>query len=123
MLSSGLYDSTSFPWWPLTSFCDTLQHPTPSPSGPHMQDAQGSTAEPERPAAPPSREIASTSDETADKLDAMMELAMQHLDRRWEEGQGSGAWQGLLSAFERLLLPTQRSKFSPSSSSSILLKR
>ncbi len=75
------------------------------------QDTQTSAAEPERPAAEPSREIASTSDETADKLDAMMLLAMQHLDRRWTMGQGHSAWRDMLSAFERLLLPTQRSKF------------
>ena len=55
--------------------------------------------------------MASTSDETADKLDAMMEMVMEHLDRRWDMGQGHSIWRGLLSAFERFLLPTQRSKF------------
>ncbi len=50
-------------------------------------------------------------DEQADKLDAMMELTLAHLQQRAEAGQGAGAWATLLAALDRALLPTQRSKF------------
>lgn len=50
-------------------------------------------------------------DETADKLDSMMELTFGHLQRRAEAGQGGAAWDTLLAAFERCVLLTHRSKF------------
>lgn len=50
-------------------------------------------------------------DETADKLDSMMELTFQHLERRMAAGQGNSAWDTLLGAFERCVLLTHRSKF------------
>ena len=50
-------------------------------------------------------------DETADKLDSMMELTFQHLERRGAAGQLGAAWDTLLGAFERSVLLTHRSKF------------
>ncbi|PRW34096.1 RNA polymerase I-specific transcription initiation factor RRN3-like [Chlorella sorokiniana] len=50
-------------------------------------------------------------DETADKLDSMMELTFQHLERRGAAGQLGTAWDTLLGAFERSVLLTHRSKF------------
>ena len=50
-------------------------------------------------------------DETADKLDSMMELTFAHLQRRHEAGQLGAAWDTLLAAFERCVLLTHRSKF------------
>lgn len=51
-------------------------------------------------------------DETADKLDSMMELTFGHLERRAAAGQLPGtAWDTLLSSFERCVLLTHRSKF------------
>ncbi|KAL4436668.1 hypothetical protein ABPG75_003807 [Micractinium tetrahymenae] len=50
-------------------------------------------------------------DDTADKLDSMMELTFAHLARRAEAGQGAAAWDTLLAAFERCVLLTHRSKF------------
>lgn len=50
-------------------------------------------------------------DETADKLDSLMELTFGHLQRRAEAGQGGAAWDTLLAAFERCVLLTHRSKF------------
>ncbi len=50
-------------------------------------------------------------DETADKLDSMMELTFGHLASRHAAGQMPGAWSTLLNAFERCVLLTHRSKF------------
>jgi RNA polymerase I-specific transcription initiation factor RRN3 len=50
-------------------------------------------------------------DETADKLDSMMELLLSHLGRRFASGQGSAAWDTVLGHFERCVLHTHRSKF------------
>ena len=50
-------------------------------------------------------------DETADKLDSLMELTFQHLQRRQAAGQLGAAWDTLLGAFERCVLLTHRSKF------------
>ncbi|KAK9817200.1 hypothetical protein WJX72_010975 [[Myrmecia] bisecta] len=50
-------------------------------------------------------------DETADKLDSMMELTLEHLQRRCQAGQLGQTWRSLLVAFERAMLPTHRSKF------------
>ena len=50
-------------------------------------------------------------DETADKLDSMMELTFGHLERRAAAGHGAPAWDTLLAAFERSVLLTHRSKF------------
>ena len=47
----------------------------------------------------------------ADKLDSMMELTLEHLQRRTAAGQGAAAWDTLLGAFERCVLLTHRSKF------------
>lgn len=50
-------------------------------------------------------------DETADKLDSLMELTMEHLTRRVAAGQLAEAWDTLGTAFERSVLHTHRSKF------------
>jgi len=50
-------------------------------------------------------------DETADKLDSLMELTMEHLGRRVAAGQLPAAWDTLGTAFERTVLHTHRSKF------------
>ena len=50
-------------------------------------------------------------DETADKLDSLMELTLEHLSRRQAAGQLLPAWDTLLAAFERSVLLTHRSKF------------
>jgi len=60
--------------------------------------------------------VASTSDrspidETADCLDSLMELTFDHLLWRGNAGQQQRAWAVMLSAFERTLLHTYRSKF------------
>ena len=60
--------------------------------------------------------VASTShrrsiDETADSLDSLMELTFDHLVWRCQAGQLQRAWAVMLSAFERTLLHTYRSKF------------
>ena len=60
--------------------------------------------------------VASTShsspiDETADSLDSLMELTFDHLVWRCEAGQLQRTWAVMLSAFERTLLHTYRSKF------------
>lgn len=50
-------------------------------------------------------------DEQAAKLDAMMEVTLEHLHSRVASGTAAAAWSTLLAALERTLLPTQRSKF------------
>jgi hypothetical protein len=50
-------------------------------------------------------------DEQAAKLDAMMELTLEHLKSRVTADTAAAAWSTLLAALERTLLPTQRSKF------------
>ena len=50
-------------------------------------------------------------DETADKLDSMMELTLQHLSRRMMAGQLLLVWETLLASFDRTVLHTHRSKF------------
>lgn len=50
-------------------------------------------------------------DETADKLDSMMEMTMEHLERRVVSGQLPATWDTTLGAFERTILHTHRSKF------------
>jgi len=50
-------------------------------------------------------------DETADKLDSMMEMTMEHLERRVISGQLPATWDTTLGAFERTILHTHRSKF------------
>ena len=50
-------------------------------------------------------------DETADKLDSMMEMVMEHLQRRIAAGQLPSTWDTALAAFERTILHTHRSKF------------
>ena len=60
--------------------------------------------------------VASTSDrspidETADSLDSLMEMTFDHLEWRCKAGQLHRAWAVMLSAFERTLLHTYRSKF------------
>lgn len=60
--------------------------------------------------------VASTSqsspiDDTADSLDSLMELTFDHLVWRCEAGQLQRTWAVMLSAFERTLLHTYRSKF------------
>jgi len=49
--------------------------------------------------------------ETAEKLDALMELVFKHLEHRCEQGQLSGAWTTLLHTFGQSILDTHRSKF------------
>ena len=60
--------------------------------------------------------VASTShkssiDETADSLDSLMELTFDHIMWRCNVGQLQRTWAVMLSAFERTLLHTYRSKF------------
>lgn len=60
--------------------------------------------------------VASTShsspiDETADSLDSLMEQTFDHLVWRCEAGQLQRTWAVMLSAFERTVLHTYRSKF------------
>lgn len=51
-------------------------------------------------------------DETANKLDSMMELMFAHLQRRAEQAGGmQQLWDTLLGIFERTILNTHRSKF------------
>ncbi|KXZ57030.1 hypothetical protein GPECTOR_1g930 [Gonium pectorale] len=50
-------------------------------------------------------------DEMANKMDSMMELAFEHLNRRLAAGDLRQLWDTLLSAFERTILNTHRSKF------------
>jgi RNA polymerase I-specific transcription initiation factor RRN3 len=50
-------------------------------------------------------------DETADKLDSMMEMTMEYLERRVVSGQLPATWDTTLGAFERTILHTHRSKF------------
>lgn len=50
-------------------------------------------------------------DETADKLDSMMELTLGHLNRRLAAGQLLLVWNTILAAFDRTVLHTHRSKF------------
>ncbi|KAG2436969.1 hypothetical protein HXX76_006484 [Chlamydomonas incerta] len=50
-------------------------------------------------------------DEMANKLDSMMELAFEHLGKRIAAGELRQLWDTLLSAFERSILNTHRSKF------------
>lgn len=74
----------------------------PTPSRPRTAPAAGVLADAAgRPAV----------DETADKLDSMMELTFAHLERRAAGGQLGAAWDTLLAAFERSVLLTHRSKF------------
>ena len=60
--------------------------------------------------------VASTSDrspidETADSLDSLMEMTFDHFEWRCKVGQLHRTWAIMLSAFERTLLHTYRSKF------------
>lgn len=50
-------------------------------------------------------------DVTADKLDSMMELTMQHLQRRVSAGQLGSVWQTMLRVFEARLIHAHRCKF------------
>eukprot|EP00879_Flechtneria_rotunda_P027592 GHRR01029563.1.p1 GENE.GHRR01029563.1~~GHRR01029563.1.p1 ORF type:complete len:775 (+),score=300.41 GHRR01029563.1:409-2733(+) len=50
-------------------------------------------------------------DETADKLDSLMEMTFEHLQRRVNAGQLGAVWQTMLMAFERTLLHAYRCKF------------
>jgi RNA polymerase I-specific transcription initiation factor RRN3 len=50
-------------------------------------------------------------DVTADKLDSMMELTMQHLQKRVEAGQLGSVWQTMLRVFEARLIHAHRCKF------------
>ncbi|KAF6257096.1 RNA polymerase I-specific transcription initiation factor RRN3-domain-containing protein [Scenedesmus sp. NREL 46B-D3] len=50
-------------------------------------------------------------DETADKLDSLMEMTFTHLQWRVDSGQLGAAWQTMLTAFERTLLHAHRCKF------------
>ncbi|GFR40492.1 hypothetical protein Agub_g1060 [Astrephomene gubernaculifera] len=50
-------------------------------------------------------------DEMANKMDSMMELAFEHLGKRIAAGELRRLWDTLLSAFERTVLNTHRSKF------------
>jgi RNA polymerase I-specific transcription initiation factor RRN3 len=50
-------------------------------------------------------------DETADKLDSLMEMTFTHLQWRVEAGQLGAVWQTMLTAFERTLLHAHRCKF------------
>lgn len=52
-------------------------------------------------------------DETANKLDSMMDLTFAHLQRRLMEPNGLPLlWDAMLPIFERTILSTHRSKFS-----------
>ena len=53
----------------------------------------------------------SAHDETADKLDSLMELVFAHLARRVAAGQLPATWSTTLQAFERFVLHAHRSKF------------
>ena len=53
----------------------------------------------------------STSDETADKLDSVMELLFQFLKEEFDKGNGAKMRYTLLGIFSQLLLPAHRSKF------------
>eukprot|EP00775_Hariotina_reticulata_P003857 gene3857-4114_t len=50
-------------------------------------------------------------DETADKLDSLMEMTFEHLQWRVNAGQLGSAWQTMLLSFERTLLHAHRCKF------------
>ncbi|EFJ48520.1 hypothetical protein VOLCADRAFT_120872 [Volvox carteri f. nagariensis] len=50
-------------------------------------------------------------DEMANKMDSMMELAFEHLQKRIAAGELRQLWDTLLSCFERTILNTHRSKF------------
>lgn len=50
-------------------------------------------------------------DEAANKLDSLMELIFEHLEKRIAAGQLGPCWQTALSFFERTLLHAHRSKF------------
>jgi RNA polymerase I-specific transcription initiation factor RRN3 len=50
-------------------------------------------------------------DETADKLDSLMEMTFIHLQWRVDAGQLGAVWQTMLTAFERTLLHAHRCKF------------
>jgi len=49
--------------------------------------------------------------ETADKMDSLMELTLEHLRRRISKGELQHVWKSLLEAFEGIVLQTHRSKF------------
>jgi RNA polymerase I-specific transcription initiation factor RRN3 len=73
------------------------------------QSGGGTTTTAPAAAAPENAVIAV--DETADKLDSMMEMTMEHLERRVVAGQLPATWDTTLGAFERTILHTHRSKF------------
>lgn len=50
-------------------------------------------------------------DETADKMDSLMELTLQHLKHRISRGELQHVWKSLLDAFDSIILQTHRSKF------------
>ena len=50
-------------------------------------------------------------DETADKMDSLMEMTMAHLRHRISHGEIQNVWRSLLQAFESVVLHTHRSKF------------
>ncbi|GAX81547.1 hypothetical protein CEUSTIGMA_g8975.t1 [Chlamydomonas eustigma] len=50
-------------------------------------------------------------DETANKMDSLMELMLKYFMRRQDAGAGSDLWSCMLSIFERSILSTNRSKF------------
>ncbi|KAG2498036.1 hypothetical protein HYH03_003797 [Edaphochlamys debaryana] len=74
---------------------------------------EGAAAEQQRLAAQAAAQAAARPpvDEMANKMDSMMELAFEHISRRIAAGEGRALWDTLLSAFERTILNTHRSKF------------
>ena len=50
-------------------------------------------------------------DETADKLDSLMEMTMEHVHTRVEKGQLPALWDTVMSCFDTTILHTHRSKF------------
>lgn len=82
--------------------------------GGSLWNGQYSIGKPSSDNAPPGSSIdvsSSNLDETADKLDSLMELVMAHLGRRVAAGQLAVAWSTTLQAFERFVLHAHRSKF------------
>lgn len=60
---------------------------------------------------PPGTVVSSTVDETADKLDSLMELTFGFLEEEFKEGAGERAFGLLLPTFMQVILPAHRSKF------------
>ena len=62
-------------------------------------------------ASPSATMVPSTVDETADKLDSLMELTFGFLEDEFKEGAGGRAFGLLLPTFMQVILPAHRSKF------------